>query len=239
MTWVIGTSRVEQKITLQDGHLLMTSFRNKLSDSEYRDRWLDPDQIRLQVDGVDTRSLSWNWTFLDEKTQRLSQGELQLDIRVRSGPLEVTKHWLIYPKTAIIREWMTIGNVSGEGVRLRNLFFLNTRDLWGKTDDLELSYISGGGNFNGSQLLKTEKLHQGYSRTFDSNVGVQTGNYSAYLPLLLIGNPQSRESVAIGWDYMGHWSLQVDDQAGKQVGISIEVAGYDGLLQPGSRIESP
>jgi hypothetical protein len=38
---------------------------------------------------------------------------------------------------------------------------------------------------------------------------------------------------------MGHWSLQVgDDRAGK-MGIALKVAGYDGLVKPGTQIETP
>jgi hypothetical protein len=239
MTWIIGTSRVEQKISLQDGHLRLNSFRNKRSVYEYRDHGSDPDQILLQIDGVKTSSTSWHWTLVNEHTQRLGQGELQLDIQLRGGPLEVTKHWVIYPHTAIIREWITIENVSIKNVRLEDLSFLNTRVLGASIDNLELSYVSGGGNFNGSQLLKTERLHNGYKRTLDSNIGIQTGSYSAYLPLLLLRDLRSKNSMAAGWDYLGHWSLDIGDHSGEQVGISLRVAGYDRLLHPGDRIETP
>ena len=79
----------------------------------------------------------------------LPQGELQLDIRLRGGPVEITKHWVVYAGTGIIREWLTIDNVSDKEVKLKNLFFLNTRILGGVTTekmDMELAYMTGGGN---------------------------------------------------------------------------------------------
>lgn len=239
MTWVIGTSKVEQAVSLQDGRLMVTSFFNKLSLQEYSDHGSISDQIRLRVDGAETGSAAWHWTLVSEYAQRLAQGELQLDIQLRAGPLEAIKHWVIYPGTAIIREWITIRNISHKDVRLQDLFFLNAGLSCGDLENCELAYVSGGGNFNGSQLLKTERLRSGYGRTLDSNVGVQTGNYSAYLPLVLLRNVLLNEYIAIGWDYLGHWSMQISNQTGEQVGMSLQVAGYDGFLQPGGSIETP
>jgi hypothetical protein len=239
MTWIMGSSRVEQKVALENGRFLLTSFRNKLSRREYRNHGADPDQIRMRVDGVSTDSPSWQWKLLDEHQRVLPQGELQLEIRLSGGPLEITKHWIIYPHTAIIREWLTIENTSAQTLQLDELFFFNTKSLGTDPESLELGYLSGGGNFNGSQLLKTERLHRNYRRVFDSNVGVQKGNYSAYLPLLLLRDLTSKDSLAIGWDYMGHWSLQVGDHTGEQVGVALQVAGFDQALLPGTRVETP
>ena len=239
MTWIIGTSKVEQRISLQNGHLLLKSFKNKISDREYRDRGSDPEQIRMKIDGAEVGSPSWNWTFVSDDSQTLSQGELQLNLRLRGGPIEVTKHLVVYPHTAIIREWLTVDNSSHQAIRMQDLFFMNTRVMGDRLDALELDYVSGGGNFNGSQLLKTERLSRGYARTFDSEAGVQTGNYSAYLPLLLLRDVSANNTLAMGWDYMGHWALHVGGHSGEQVGVAIQVAGYDGHLAPGGRVTTP
>ncbi len=239
MTWIIGTSKVEQRISLLNGHLILKSFKNKISDREYRDLGSDPEQIRLKIDGAEVSSPSWNWTFVRDDSQTLSQGELQLNLRLRGGPIEVTKHWVVYPHTAIIREWLTVDNSSPQSIRIQDLFFINTRVMGARLDALELAYVSGGGAFNGSQLLKTERLSRDYARTFDSDIGVQTGNYSAYLPLLLIRDVQANNTMAMGWDYMGHWALHVGGHSGEQVGVAIQVAGYDEHLASGGRVTTP
>jgi hypothetical protein len=239
MAWVIGTSKAERKISLHNGSLVLTSFKNKLSGREYRDVGPDPAEIRLKVDGTEVSSLMSDWSLVSEHTQQLRQGELQLEIKLKRGPIEVTKHWIAYPRTAIVREWLTIENISKQDLRIQDLFFLNTRLLGGSPDRLEFDYISGGGNFNGSQLLKTERVNRTYDRTFDSNVGVQPGNYSAYLPLVLLRDPSSGDNLAVGWDYMGHWSLKVGSQTGEPIGIALQVAGYDYLLRPGAHVDTP
>jgi hypothetical protein len=239
MIWTLGTSKSERKVALRDGRFVLTSFKNKLTGREYRDIGPDPEEIRFSVDETDVSSPISKWEFVSDHTQQLGQGELQLDIKLKARSIEVTKHWVVYPHTAIVREWLTIENASGNDVRIHDLFFLNSRLLGGEPERLELSYISGGGNFNGSQLLKTERVSYTYKRMFDSDAGVQRGNYSAYLPLVLLRDPTSGDNLAIGWDYMGHWSLQVGDERDRQMGIVLKVAGYDGLLRAGTRLETP
>jgi hypothetical protein len=240
----MGTAMAERRVSLRDGRFLLTSVLNKISGREFRDRGVDPDEIRLNCGGVGTTSGSWRWDFVSEHTQRLSTGELQLDIRLRGGPLEVTKHWVVYPHSAMVREWLTIDNVSGKDVKLQDVFFLNTRVLGSVNtgqvlDYLELAYMSGGGNYNGSQLLKTERLNPGYNRTFDSGIGIQTGAYSAYLPLAMIRDLRTSDVMAIGWDYLGHWSLQVGNQSGELVGAALEISGYNDNLPPGGQVITP
>ena len=239
MTWTLGSSQVEQKVTFQNGRLSLASFRNKRSHLEYRDAGADPSELRFKVDGRDVDSPEWRWSFVRDSTRHLPQGEVQLDIQLQSGPLEVIKHSIAYPQTGIIRTWATIRNHSSKPVRLQDVFFLNTRLLGADADRLQLDYITGGGNFNGSQLLKTQRVSRTYNRTFDSYIGVQKGNYSAYLPLLILRDLAARNNLAIGWDYMGHWSLQVGDPSGDPVSVALQIAGYDKQLAPGSQIETP
>src|ERR1700733_4297704 len=148
MTWVLGTSKAERKIALHNGSLVLTSFKNKQSGREYRNVGANPAEIRLKVDGKDVSSPISEWTLVSEHTRQLGQGELQLDMKLKTGPIGVTKHWVIYPGTAIVREWLTIENLSQHDVRIQDPFFLNTRVLGGAPDRLGLDYITGGGNFN-------------------------------------------------------------------------------------------
>jgi hypothetical protein len=237
--WTLGTSKVEQRIAFASGRLVLTSLRNKINNREYRDSGAAPAEIRFTADGQDVASPAWTWRFARDHTQRLTNGELQLDIELSSASLAVIKHWVAYPDTGLIREWMSVQNRSRKNVRLQHVFFLNTRILGAEANRLEVNYITGAGNFNGSQLLKTEKLSPTSPLTFDSNIGVQKGNYSAYLPLLLLRDPQTDSTLAAGWDYMGHWRLNVGPIVEDPVSTSLEIAGYDEELSPGAQIETP
>ncbi len=239
MTWTLGTSLIEQKIIFQNGRLSLNSFRNKRSNREHRDGGANPSELRFKVNGQDVDSPAWRWAFVRDNVHRLPEGEVQLDIQLQGGPLQVTRHWIAYPQTGIIRGWASIRNRSNKPVELQDAFFLNTRVLAADRDPLELDYITGGGNFNGSQLLKTERVGPTYQRTFDSDVGVQKGNYSAYLPLLILRDASAHDSLAVGWDYMGHWSLQVGHRTGDPISVALRIAGYDDKLSPNNEIETP
>jgi hypothetical protein len=242
-TWTLGTAFLEETVALQNGRLELVSLHNKSTGREYRDTELNPSELRFEVDGHDADSPDWKWTFVREDTRHLPHGEVQLEVELHSGPVSAIRDWIVYPQTGIVRSWTTLRNISPNAIDIRNVSFLNTRVLGRDAGRLELDYITGGGNFNGSQLLKTERISSGYDRKFDSYVGVQKGNYSAYLPLLLLRDPSTRDAFALGWDYMGHWLLAVSNRGsrkpGEGVSVTLQLAGYDQELAPGEQIETP
>ncbi|MGH9544909.1 MAG: hypothetical protein ACRD23_06805 [Terriglobales bacterium] len=237
--WIMGTSRVERRVRLTNGQFVLASFRNKSSGTEYQDASKAPAEIRFAADGHDASASQWSWKFRSERTVRGSTGEIQLDIELESAALRVTKHYVVYPGTSVVREWLTLENASGKPVRISHLDFLHSRLLGSVARDLELNYVTGGGNFNGSQLLKSEPMSPEYQRTFDSNKGVQPGNYSGYLPLIFLLNRGAAEGVAVGWDYLGHWRFEIGNQDNGPLGLQLELAGFAKTLPPGGQIETP
>jgi hypothetical protein len=236
--WILGTSSVERRIRLSGGHLYLASLRNKLTGREYQDAGTPPAEFRFSANGEDVSASGWHWKLRTEHAVQAPQGALQLDIELESASIRVTKHYVIYPGTSVIREWLTLENISGKPVRITNLEFLHTRLLSSIAQDLQFNYVTGGGNYNGSQLLKTEPMSPDYHRTLDSNGGVQPGNYSSFLPLVFL-NRNNTEGIAVGWDYLGHWRLQIGDGDGTPLGMSLELAGFEKELSPGAKIETP
>ena len=237
--WIIGTSKVERRVRLANGQLCLISLRNKLSGQEYQDANAPPGEIRFLANGRDAGASSWHWTLHGETGVRGSQGEIQLDIELESSGLRVTKHFVTYPGTSVIREWLTLQNASDSSIRVSQLAFLHTRLLGSVAQELQFNYLTGGANYNGSQLLKTEPMSPVYQRALDSNGGVQPGNYSSFLPLVFLLNRSTTEGVAIGWDYLGHWRFQVGDRDGAPLGLNLELAGFEKELSPGARIDTP
>jgi hypothetical protein len=155
--WVMGTSTVEKTLTLEGGRLVLSSFKNKISGRDYIQDRVVSGELRLTADGEEITGNSEGWTLVRENSSRLPQGELQLDLTLRHGPLEVTKHYVIYPTTPVIREWVTISNASAKEVRLINPSFLECHLLSQDVDQLELFYMTGGSPYCGSQLLKRDQ----------------------------------------------------------------------------------
>jgi hypothetical protein len=241
--WIIGTSFVEKVITLEDGRLSLSSFRNRITGRECIQGSASSDEIRLTVDGQEFTGASGNWQLVGDASQHLSQGELQLDLNLRHGPLKVSKHYVVYPGSPVIREWLTITNNSAKPVSLSDPGFLDCCVLGADANNLDLYYMTGGGAFNGSQLLKRDKMSPAYARTFDSydpsDMGSRGLSYSAHLPLLVLHNPQAKEGIMVGWDYLGHWTLKAGNFHGSPINLSLLVAGYRRDLNPGESIETP
>ena len=168
------------------------------------------------------------------------QGELQLDIELESKSLQVTKHYMLYPGTSVIREWLTLQNISDKPVQISQLSFLHSRLLGSVAQDLQFNYLTGGGNYNGSQLLKSEPMSADYQRVLDSRVGEQTLSYSWYLPLVFLLESQSHRGTGAGVGLSRALAFRNRRcQEGSRFGMSLELAGFEKDLAPGGKIETP
>lgn len=237
--WIVGTSLVEKRVRLAGGRFSSVSLRNKLSGREYQDENHPSPEVRFFADGQDVSAPDWHWKLGGEQTAQGKQGELQLDVELESSGLRLTRHYIVYPTTPVIREWMTLRNSSGRAIRLSHVEFMDSRIPASMAHDLQFNYLTGGGNYNGSQLLKNEPISSGYRRSLDSNGGIQPGSYSSYLPLVFLMNRRASEGLALGWDYLGHWNFEIGDQEDSLFGMRLELAGFEKDLPPGAQIETP
>jgi hypothetical protein len=245
--WILDTGLVRKVVQLEAGRLGLASFRNEASGHECIAATQPSPEFRLSVDGAIITGMTGGWTLVSNQVRQLSPGQWQLDLKLRREAIEVEKHYVAYADTPIIREWLTITNVGGKAVKIEDPYFLAANLLTTEAANLDLSYVTGGANYLGSQLLKTEPMASGYSRVFDSQIRVgkteepRGASYGAYLPLLVQRNRRTHDGIMVGWDYLGHWTLQVgvDAATGSRGNVSLKVAGYSKMLDPGGHIETP
>jgi hypothetical protein len=237
--WIIGTSSVERRILFDAGQLETVSLRNKLTGRESHNTGGHSAEIRFSLNGNDVSETNWHWTLGGDHAVRASQGELQLDIDLESSGIHATKHYVVYPGSPVIREWLTLENLSDRDMHIGHLQFFQSHLLSSAAEELHFYYLTGGGNYNGSQLLKAEPIGPAYQRTLDSNGGAQPGNYSSFLPLVFLLDHSTSEGIAIGWDYLGHWRFNINDQGGTSLDVGLELAGFEKDLVPGATIETP
>jgi len=134
----------ERRVRFADGRFLQSSLRNKKSGRNIRMETIQlPSFVCLEWPG--RQRGSWHWKLHGEHSIRGAQGELELDVALGSSALRVTKHYVVYPGTAVIREWLTIQNSSDRPVRIDQLDFLHFRVLAPTAQDLQLNYLTGGG----------------------------------------------------------------------------------------------
>jgi hypothetical protein len=240
--WILDTGVVRKVVRLEAGRLTLASFRNAASGREYVTAAQPSPEFRLSVDGAVVTGTTGGWILVNDRIQPLGPGQWQLDLKLQRDAIQVEKHYVAYANTPVIREWVTITNVGGKAVKIEEPCFLAANLLAEEAADLDLSYVTGGGSFNGSQLLKTEPMSPGYRREFDNKVGQQPyGWYSNYLPLLVQRNRRTQDGIMAGWDYLGHWTLQAgfDPATGGRGEISLKIAGYAKMLEPGQHLETP
>src|SRR5205823_4673790 len=86
------------------------------------------------------------WRLVEAKTTKLKQGELQLDLTLQRDSLAVTKTYVIYPGSSIIREWSVFKNAGTTPIQVKEPVFLETGVRIGEPSSLEFHWMTGGDN---------------------------------------------------------------------------------------------
>ena len=169
--WALGTDRARRVVELRDGRLVMKSFRNEVSRRELASE-VASDEFIILTGGNGSSPGGWKFVAASEK---LKQGELQLDITLLQGDLQATRSYVIYPESSIVREWTAFRNVGRSPVRLFNPSFLSKTFHPGKPGSFDLYWITSAATSYVpafSWKLEKEILGQPASRSFDSYDGL-------------------------------------------------------------------
>ena len=159
---------------------------------------------------------------------------------------------MVFPNTSIIRQWVVFKNRSEGPLTLANPYMLHERLLQNQAATQTLSYMTGGGSFSGSQVLKEVSLSDTYARSFDTTdkaevqkvEGIQFDGsmpYASgrYMPWFCISSAVPKEGVFLGLDYYGHWVAEIGNFQGAAGYLGFRLAGYEKQLQPGESIVTP
>ncbi|MFD0715465.1 alpha-galactosidase [Paenibacillus sp. GCM10027626] len=236
-TWTLGTAAVEKKIQLNSsGQFQMTSFRNKLTNREYVQGAQYADEFQVKAGTVTYSGSSAGWVYDSHAVTGLAQGELELAVTFRNSALKVTRHYIVFPYTGAIQEWSVFQNVSGGGLSFSSPSIFNHRLMQNDLDNVDFQYMTGGGNFSGSGILKTVPLTADYARTFDSydspeviavdgqnhnGIGTYEQGTSVYDAFFVLRNRALSEGIWLSFDYNGHWRANVGN-----FGTRINLSGY-------------
>lgn len=167
-TWTLGTSKVERKIILANGHFFTASLKDKISGRELLPEAQPSEEFGAILNGKESSSVSGNWKMLRTNEHVGANGELILEVSLRQGNLQATKTYVVYPGSSIIREWVQFKNVGQERLRISEPRFLSVSANAGPADSQTLHWVTGGENRPGTWTLKTEQLKREVPREFDS-----------------------------------------------------------------------
>jgi hypothetical protein len=251
-TCTMGTAMVEEKLQFAEGNYSLSSFQNKLSRRQYVTGSLPSDEFRVTVDGKVYTGASGGWQWKGSEAKVLAQGEIAWTVQLQNDVLRVEKTYVVYPGTSIIRQWTRYENVGSRVIKLGNPSFLSFRVAAEGRDKPTFDYMTGGGYFTGSQILKEVPFPPTYARTFDSTDkperitvggqnfgnGLQWGS-GTYLPWFCLREPASGPGVFVGFDYYGRWAAEVGNYFGGPGYLGLRLGGYEKELAPGEAIETP
>lgn len=168
--WTLSTASVEQVIALEDGQFLLKSLKDKATGRDLVPSGTVSDEFFVELGDAKKviSGATGPWKLVRSGQTRHKQGELQLDLTLEQGPLVVTKSYVVYPGSSIIRQWASITNAGKEPIRLTDPGMLSLRVRPGEPARLDFHWMTGGENQPGSWMLKTERLDSHNARTFDS-----------------------------------------------------------------------
>ena len=66
------------------------------------------------------------WKLDTWSARQLPHGESALDIKLTNGVLAVTRHFIVFPGTAVVREWTTYENAGSQDVKVSDASFLDS-----------------------------------------------------------------------------------------------------------------
>lgn len=226
--WVLGTASVEKVVALEEGRLLLRSFKSRVSGQEMAPGSAPSDEFSVLLGDKAERVSggSGGWQLVGSKTLKLKQGELQLDITLQRESLQVTKSYVVYPKSSIIREWVAFKNTGTASLKIAEPGFLRFASKPGSPGSLDFLWMTGGENAPGSWKIQSETLSAGKPRTFDSYEPIPVD--LSQLPgdgvnaKILVNNRQVWPEN--GWQYLPHGGVTARFE------LSLDVAVGDKLV---------
>jgi len=168
--WTLGTAAAERVVALENGRLLLKSLKNKatstelvVSDDASEEFFFRVGDAKQPVTGA-----TGPWKLVCAEQTKLKQGELQLNLTLQRDSLLVTKSYVVYPASSIVRQWITIKNAGQQTLVIAEPGFLAETLRPGDPEKLDFHWMTGGDNQPGSWMLKTETLASSKPRVFDS-----------------------------------------------------------------------
>ncbi len=251
--WTLGTAVMEQVIVLEDGRLVLKSLTNKTTGHEFIASGAPSEEFFASIGDSKEHitSAGGPWKLIRSRQTKLKQGELQLDLVLQRNSLSVTKSYVVYPGSSIVRQWVTFSNAGDRPLGIAEPGFLSETVRPGDPDKLDFHWMTGAESQPGSWGLRTEKLSASKPRTFDSydpfpstpahageKYGFRMGSMS-YAPWYALLAADTQDGVVVGWDYFGHWKSSLQRDSSGAVTVRLCVAGHKQTLAPGESLTTP
>jgi hypothetical protein len=242
-SWRVGSAGISKTFSFAGGSYTMSSFENTLVSParEYVTAAAPSVEFRFGWDGTTLTGASGGWSCASGQVTRVDAGgepALQLDVTLARPTVQVVKHYVIYPRVALIREWTDYVNTDTAAHRLTRPSFLEQKVMGDAAGagDTDLYYMDGSYQYT----LEKVPLGAKYAQTFASYTGTSFSETSArYEPWFSLFDRQSSDGVYMGYDYFGNWAAPIGRRDGSGESLSLNIPNYDDPVAPGQVVDSP
>ena len=221
--FLLSTGKAEKVLRLDaQGRFYSEGYRDTVS----KKIWMGSDsscgsfsdEFFITVNGRRYEGRSGGYSL--KKTEHIlrSQGELEAVLTLEKDCLEIERHYVLYPDQPVIGEYTVYRNCGKEEIKVSRPGLFTFRQPGQK--GLAFSYMTGGANFTGSLVYKTNAFVPGYCREFDSNgepermevegsvadtKDPEYGGTGIWCEFFTLGNPDNQGGLFITFDYQGWW----------------------------------
>ncbi len=242
--WEIGTDAIRRRMDYDPaaGYRLR-GLKHKTTNRE----WLAPGgasaELRVVIEGQIITGASHDFELRSYSTKTNRDGSVELQVSIANAMLAAHLHYVAFPRTSVIEQWVTLENVSGR--TLANLDVLDSisSSLRPSSDALTLYWVQGVSpeiaNQQGVQpvpalRLQSAQLNEGVEKVIRS--GARASEEA--MGWFVLAAPNLREGLFAGIEWSGLWQVRARREAGQ----TTLRGGLDQLhhnLAPGERFESP
>lgn len=238
--WTIGTASIKKVVTLQSGVFRMLSLVFLPTKNDMVAGATDSHEFSFVLNGGTVGGGTGGWTLTAQSSKKLANGALALTIVLARPGIEVTREYVVYPHTAVISEVTSVKNTGSSSATLTTPSLISQKLVKERIAATELSYMTGGGNFSGSGILKTVSLDSSYARTFDSRdapevitvdgqkssgVGSNNNGTAIYDTFFAVRDRGTADGLWVTFDYNGRWAAPIavaQDELGLEVRAQLQ-----------------
>lgn len=240
-SWTVGSPGISKTFTFAKGTYTMTSFRNELvrPAQEYVTPEAPALEFRFGWDGHVLTGGSGGWVCRSGSVRTVDSGgapALRLQVTLERRTVQVTKHYTIFPKVAMVRQWTSYANIDTHAHQLTKPSYLEQNVMGDTMAETDLTTIGGSWSWE----PQTDQMTADYARTISASPDDYfLATSTNYQPWFALFNREREDGIYAGFDYFGRWSATFGLRDGVGSSLSMFLPNYDAPLAAGTHIDSP
>jgi alpha-galactosidase len=244
-TWEIGNSGIRRQMRYDsvNGYRPMALTNTRTGRDWIESPSTTTTDLRMVLDGAPITGTDRAFTLQGYRTVAHPDGTLELQVSLARGPLTAHIHYVLFPWTSVIEQWVAVENTGASVLRRLTALDSISLSLRPSADPLFLYWVQGLSPRTDSQTsteplpvlrLRSLELADGVSQ----ELGASARSSEDSMGWFALAAPGLGEGLFGGMEWSGAWRLS----AGRAGGQTLLQAGMQDIrrdLAPGDIFESP